>query len=50
MENRKGKAGRALILAGMAVCLLPISRVYYHSVRHREQQEELREMVTEKDV
>lgn len=47
MENRKGKAGRALILAGMAVCLIPVGQAYYQSRQHRAQQEILREMVTE---
>ena len=50
MGNKRRKTLRALILAGMAVCLLMIGRAYYHSVRHRAQQEQLREMVTEKDV
>lgn len=41
---------RVLILAGMAVCLIPIGQAYYQSVQHREQQEDLREIVTEAAV
>lgn len=47
MENKKRKTVGAILLAGMAVCLIPIGQAYYQSVRHREQQEDLRETVTE---
>lgn len=47
MENKRRKAVRVLILAGMAVCLIPVCQAYCRSIQHREQQKELREMVTE---
>lgn len=50
MENKRKKAVRVLILAGMAVCLIPVGQAYYQSVQHREQQEDLKEIVTEASV
>ncbi len=50
MENKRKKTVKILLLAGMAVCLIPIGQAYDQSVRHRAQQEELREMVTEINV
>lgn len=50
MKSKKRKAVRILLLVGMAVCLLPVGRAYYHSVQNRAQQEELREMVSEDDA
>lgn len=50
MENRKRKAARALLLAGIIVCLLPFGQAYGQSRQHRAQQEILKEMVTEAPV
>lgn len=41
---------KALILVGMAVCLIPVCQAYVKTAQHREQQEDLREMVTEASV
>lgn len=41
---------RVLLLAGMAVCLIPVCQAYVKTAQHREQQEDLREMVTEASV
>ncbi len=50
METKKKKTVKVLLLAGMAVCLIPIGQAYYQSVRHRVQKESLSEMVTEASV
>lgn len=50
MENKRNKAVRAFLLAGMAVCLIPVGQAYCQSRQHRAQQEVLREMVTEASV
>lgn len=50
MENRKRKAARALLFAGIIVCLIPFGQAYGQSRQHRAQQEILREMVTEAPV
>ncbi len=50
MENRKRKAARALLLAGIIVCLLPFGQAYGQSRQHRVQQKILKEMVTEAPV
>ena len=50
MENKSKKTVRVLILAGMAVCLIPVCQAYVKTAQHREQQEDLREMVTEASV
>lgn len=47
MENKTRKTAKILLLAGMAVCLIPIGQAYDQSVRHRVQQEALSERVTE---
>lgn len=49
MENKKRKALRALVLAGMAVCLILIGRAYCQSARHEAQQGSLREALREKE-
>lgn len=41
---------RALILAGMAVCLIPVGQACGQSRQHRAQKEDLREMVSEESV
>ena len=46
MENKRRRTVKLLLLAGMAVCLIPVGQAYGQSVRHRAQQEELRDMVT----
>lgn len=46
MGNRKGKVVKTLILAGMAVCLIPIGQTYCQSAQHRAQQDGLKEMIT----
>ena len=50
MENKRKKAAKVLILAGMTVCLIPIDQAYVQFRQHREQQESLREMATEASV
>lgn len=50
MENKKKKAVKMLILAGMAVCLIPVIREYGQSWQHRAQQEDLREIISEASV
>ncbi len=47
MENKGRKAARVLLLVGMTVCLIPFGQAYGQSVRHRAQQEALKERVTE---
>lgn len=50
MENKSKKTVKTLILVGMAVCLIPVCQAYVKTAQHREQQEDLREMVTEASV
>lgn len=50
MENKTRKTAKILLLAGMAVCLIPTGQAYDQSVRHRVQQEALSERVTEVSV
>lgn len=50
MENKTRKTAKILLLAGMAVCLIPIGQAYYQSVQHRTQQKVLSEKVTEASV
>lgn len=50
MENKKRRTVKLLLLAGMAVCLIPVGQAYGQFVRHRVQQEELRDMVTGTDA
>lgn len=50
MENKKRKAARTLLLAGIIVCLIPFGQAYGQFRQHRAQQEILREMVTEASV
>ena len=47
MESRRRKIAGALLLAGMAVCLMIMGQAYCESRKHRAQQEALKEMVTE---
>lgn len=47
MERKKRKAVRMLILAGTAVCLIPIGQAYYQSIEHRTQQKGLKEKTVE---
>ena len=50
MKRERGKLIRAVLLAGMAVCLIPVCQAYVKTVQHREQQEILKEIVTEASV
>lgn len=50
MENRKRKAARTLLLAGIIVCLIPFGQAYGQSRQHRAQQEDLKRLVTEVPV
>lgn len=50
MENKRRKVLKALLLAGMAVCLIKVGQSYCQSAQHREQQEDLREIVTRTNV
>lgn len=47
MGNKGRKIAKPFLLAVMAVCLIQIGRAHYQSVRHRAQQENLREMAAE---
>ena len=48
MENkRKNRLLRVFFLLLMVVCLIPLVRAYCQSMQQKEQQEDLREMLTE---
>ncbi|MCM1283900.1 MAG: class B sortase [Muribaculaceae bacterium] len=51
MENKNRKRiVKTVLLAGMAVCLIPVGQAYHHFVQHKVQQEGLREMRAEAPV
>lgn len=48
MENkRKRRLIKVFLLAGILICLIPIWRAYNQSVRHKAQQDDLKEMMTQ---
>jgi len=50
MEHKKKKRRiRILILFIIVICLIPIGQAYYASVRHRAQQNELKELAQQED-
>ncbi|MDO4304153.1 MAG: sortase [Bacillota bacterium] len=48
-HKKKNRRMRIFILFIIVVCLIPIGQAYYASVRHRAQQNELKELVQQED-
>lgn len=50
MDNKRKKALRAFLLAGIAVCLIPVVQAYDQSRQHREQLNRLRDMAAQSEI